>query len=375
MPHAYYPRAGVILDALFEDFGDGSGETKKTIEARPRAVELRRNDHRTADTFRVELDFRDFPLDPRTLRSVRVRVLLGDVEDPAAELPADEDRFRAFVGFVDVPETTLQEGGEVVTLEGRDYTAVFLDFVWSGVNNDGKAIAVNRPLSQVVDDIVATVPGASGVTVVYANGADGLVLADFIGRTKFSAQDGDDAWTVLVDLCGRAGLIPVFVLDELRILDAAAVQAGHDATFLYGENLVSLRYKRKFNEARTRQVKVVCWDEQKRTSREALYPTSPILTKKKVDAEGKVTTEAAPILPFYVAGAFTDQALADLAERIYNEAAREQVEGELESREMRDLDDQVDLPLLGNGDRIRLTLGTSLLANIAGMSESEAIQF
>jgi hypothetical protein len=380
--NAYYPRCGVILDALFEDFGDGSGAELHTLAAVPKSVELRRNDHRTADTFRLQLDARAFPFDPRTLRSVRVRVLLGDVGGPTGELSVDEPRFMAFIGFVDTPEMELQDSGAVVTLEGRDYTGVFLDTKWSGA-----AIDIARPLGEVVEEIVGTVPGTDGLQIGFSPGADATVLSTIIGRTKFATQADDDTWTVLVDLCGRAGLIPVIELDMLLVLTpedfgvdratflASGTFAPNRATLKYGENLVRLRYRRSFVEAKSTQVEVRCFDEASRTTTVVRYPPAPIVTRKKVGADGKVTTETAPILPYYMSGAHTEADLTAQAERIYTEAARQQVEVEVETKEMVDLEHGFDIPRLGNGDRLKVTLGDGLASGIAGMSQAEAVAF
>jgi len=52
---ATHPRAGVILDVLLEDYGNGSQGEVHTIEVVPRSVTIERNDHRTADTFEATL--------------------------------------------------------------------------------------------------------------------------------------------------------------------------------------------------------------------------------------------------------------------------------------------------------------------------------
>ena len=54
--NAFIPRAGVVLDVLLEDYGDGTTGTLHTIECVPRSVEIERNDHRSADTFSLDLD-------------------------------------------------------------------------------------------------------------------------------------------------------------------------------------------------------------------------------------------------------------------------------------------------------------------------------
>jgi len=380
---AYYPRCGVILDVLLEDFAGGVSSTTYTIEAIPRKVEIKRNSHREADTVRVELDYRDLPLDPRTLRAVRMRVLLGDTRDPGVELSADVLRFQAFIGFADVPETMLAESGETVTLEGRDYTGQWLDQGW-----DGTAIDISGPLSDVVLDVASHVTGMDGIGIEYSEGASGVMLSTILGKTKFAPHQGDDCWTVLVDLCGRAGLIPLFNFDTLQILSASDFSSapspdvgivpqfgGRRPAFLYGENVSRLTFKRRFNEQRTKQIEVRCWDAQKRLYTSAKYPPAPIILSKKISAKGKVSEQAAPILPYYVQGPYDPATLAAMAKRIYEEAARQQIEGEIETAEMVDLDGMTDLPLVGNGDGVVVTLGTPIVSAIDGMSDAEAVAF
>ena len=357
----YYPRASVAFLAILE------GETEvRRFACIPRSVEVERNDHRHADTANLEVDYRDLPLDPRTVRSLAVQVYLGDVASMDGEL-STSDAHRRFLGYVDEPEATLEEAGEVVRLQCRDYTALFLDFRWPETK-----IRVDRAFTDVIAEVLATVPGAGEMKVAFdADGAGALQLSAMIGRSAFAPQDKDDAWTVLVDLCGRAGLIPVVVLDTLRIVSASDAGTG-SVRFLYGQNVATLRYRRKYNETATQQIEVRCWDEQARATRIAQYPAAAITTRRKVSATGKISTENAPILAFYVAGTYTEAQLGDIARRIYDEAAREQFEGELETAEMADLDD-VDVLGLANGDAISVRLGSNLLASIEGMSPGEAV--
>ena len=129
---AFYPRCDVVLEILLEDFADGDGETVLDIVTVPRSATWIRDHQRSADTFELELDYRDLPIDPRLARAIRVSILCADVGAPDARLDPDNDNHRAFLGFVDQPETLLDDSGERVRLEGRDYTALFLDTTWSG---------------------------------------------------------------------------------------------------------------------------------------------------------------------------------------------------------------------------------------------------
>lgn len=349
MARGYYPRAAVELSLVLE-----GGDRVESFFVVPRKVQIERNDHRAADTFDVELDYQDLPFDPRAVQAAHVAIALGDVESPDRSVLEDPGRYLQLMGFADEPETELNEGSETVRLRGRDYTGVFLDTRWSGA-----AVDVTAPLITVARRIVDTIPGMEKVTIETPQGAGptDLVIADILGKRKFAVKPDDDTWTVLSDLCAVAGLVPVFDLDTLAIRSASEV-GRHRASFVYGEDVERLVYRRKYNEIRTMQVKVVCWDEQARLRREALWPRQPILTRTKISADGKTTYDYAPIVPFYVQGSYTPDALIAIARGIYDDLAREQVDGTLETREMTSAG--TDLWALANGDKLSVRLGKDL---------------
>ena len=360
----FYPRARVIISVLLEKLDGGENDEVHTFEVRPRSVEWTADHYRSADQARVQLDYRDFPIDPRSLRSVAITIHCADAGAPQQELSLTRDTLR-FIGFVDQPETILSEDGEVVSFEARDYTALLLDYRWAG-----GAIGVDRPLSDVVAAVLAATPGCAGIQVSYSSDAAGLRLSKLMGRTIYAPRDGDDAWTILVELCGRAGLLPVFRLDTLYIEPARQFQA-RSVRFIYGRNVSRLMFRRAFNEVRQLQIKVRCWNEATRKVIEATYPEKPIVLKKRIGAKGKVSTENAPLAAFYVSGDYSEAQLKDVAESVYEEQAREQFSGELDTMELADLDG-VDLTGLANGDQLQVRLGRQDQASIAAMSPSEA---
>ncbi len=378
---SYYPRAAVSLVLLIEDWGAGTSATY-TVTAIPRELEIHRNDHRTADTFRLQLDLRDFPFDPRTVRSARIEALIGDVGPPGSTLPKSGPD-TAFIGFSDTIESSRSEAGDFVNIEGRDYTGPFLDTKWPG-----GMIDVSRALPDVIQDVIDAVPGADQIGVnpgvCYSEGASNVILADAIGRKMFAPHAGDDCWTVLCDLCGRVGLVPVFNLDALCILSAADFGVSRNAfvndgaitpqtaAMEYGSNLTRLKQVRHAREAARKQIQVQCWDATTRKASTTTYPTSPILNKQTVGTDGKVKTEAAPIVPYYVTGTYSASDLATIAKNIYTEVSREEMETEIETLDMTDLDG-VSIPQLGNGAHVTITIGAQLVTDISGLSPSEAI--
>lgn len=361
----YYPRCRVVLELLLEDFADGASSELHHVDLVPRSVLVRRNSHREADTFRVELDYRDFPFDPRALRQVRVAVSLGHVSGPDSEL-GEEDL--VCLGLVDEPESQLSEGGERVQLEGRDFTGLLLDHTWGGA-----ALDVQRPLSAVVDSLLEATPGAAGLLREYTNGADALVLADILGRTKWApASEQDDAWTVLADLVAVAGLYPVVELDTLHIRKAGQYQR-RSVSMRYGANLSRLTFRRRFNGHQTRQVRVVSWDEVAGESRAATWPREPVVLRQKIGADGRVSTDKAPVIDYFVTGSYGTDELELVAESIYEEAARQQVQGSLETHDLTDLEGAEDLSKVANGDQVVVRLGKAFTSSVEHLRHHEAV--
>lgn len=373
MSRTYYPRARAVLVVLLEDFDGGEGSSTHKIDTIPRSVSVKNNTALQADTFELELDYKDFPLDPRTVRSVKVAIFMADIQDPTTEGRILSRGSRKFIGYVDEPQTRLEEAGEVVRFTGRDYTGIFLDSTWKA----GTRIEITRPLGLVLGRVVAEVPGAEGINIEFSEKAAEarfLVLSTLINRTKWSPKGKkDSAWQVIVDLVGLIGLIAVIELDTLKIV-APGEFVDLQPVFLYGQNVTRLTFKRKMNETHTKQIRIVAWDDAANERRETTYPTEPVVLSKKIAPSGKVTTDTAPVLTFNVSGAYTVQELKSMAARIYDQAAREQIEGELETGEMEDLENSIKLTRLSNGDAITVQLSNQDRSSIAGLSISESVE-
>lgn len=363
---AYYPRASVVLTVLLEDWADGSGSETLVVEVVPRQIEWVRNHARAADTFHIEVDWRDVPIDPRSARSIHVAAAVADVGTAQGVLAYDRST-AVIMGYVDQPKLVLDDQAEVLDLTGRDYTALFLDRKWTG-----GAIDVSVPLSNVVATVLGQTPGAEEMRTEFVGGAGSVSLKGLIGRRLYSPQADDDTWTVLVDLVGRAGLVAVVDLDTLRVLPAGEVGTQR-ASFAWGRDISQMSISRDYQEMRTAQVEVRCWDPAARTTRTAQYPSQPIVLRKRISTKGKVSTDTAPLRPFFFEGTYSQSQVAELAERIYRNAARQQLEGELETAELQGFDGAA-LPQVANGWRVIVEWAQDLVAAIHGMPEGQAVE-
>jgi len=366
---AWYPRARVVLSVLLEDFGDGSTSEVVSFEAVPRVVEWVGNTARQADTFRVELDYRDLPLDPRMARLILVTVYCGDVGEPDGEIDLEGDRHLRMLGYVDEPESTMDDSGAVVVLEGRDFTALFLDKRWTG-----GALDVSRPLSEVVADILDQTWPSGELKIEFAEGTGSTVLKDITGKKRWTPKEDVDTWTVLSDLLAEVSLVPVIRLDTLYVAPAGTVNNLRQAAFLYGENLLKLTFRRELSGRKTEQVELVTWDPQTRESRSATWPAEPIVLTKTLNKDGKVSNVTnAPVARFTLTGSYTVEQLELMAWHIWDERARQQLEGELETLDLVDIEHGTALPELTNGDRVVVEWGTQVLSSIEGMTPGEAL--
>lgn len=79
----YYPQASMILNVLWEDFGnskDGDLQKLYTLPIIARRVTVHRNDYTTADTFDAEIEYKNFPFDPRCIRACGVAIYIQDMK-------------------------------------------------------------------------------------------------------------------------------------------------------------------------------------------------------------------------------------------------------------------------------------------------------
>lgn len=390
LPSNYFPRCLVAISLVLDDQIPGSPGTPvpPAYTVIPRDVEVDKNDARTADICRVQLDYRDFPFDPRAIRGAHVVVHLDGLLDPL--VPMIPSRLNArFIGLIDEMEADHSGGGERVSLRCRDYTGLGLDLRWSAVVPSAPAPAPPTPFPiagtfQSVVEAVRLLVWPLTLPAVFLDptvAAQSLALK--LGKLTWTAKDGDSVWQVLTDMCAVFGQVPVWNLDQLEIRPPALPKPGA-ASFVYGQNLESLKFKRDYRGRKEKPVRVVAWDPTKGLALEAQYPPlgDPRGVKKKQKAGvaglpgagGAAVPSATPeYLQYNVEGAYTPVDLLALAMALYTES-RQETTGELTTK---DLDDLAGLSILGlsNGDPITVALWPDVMASIASMSPPEAIAF
>lgn len=348
MPGIFYPRHVLRIAAVLEDFSGDATTLARAIEWQviPRAAKLERNDIHTADTLSVTLDFREFPFDPRLVRAASVVYYAGNTD--GGPLTLDETTMR-FMGVVDTPETSLSEDAQTVTFECRDYTAVLL----GERARPAMAVALDRPMDQVLGDLLATLPAEWASTIrPVIQGPDGasipwpIVPGAERRIAKLPVEPKDTLWSLIRRIVEAAGLVAFVELDRLVVSTSRTL--GSDGSLradanrlhvVFGENLADLRMKRTMTN-KTRPVALRQYNPATGDTITSEWPTAaersrpsgqrrgrPAVVVRRTGGATVTNDQSDQAEEFAVTGTRSGEELNALAESIYRQRARFELEG------------------------------------------------
>lgn len=395
----------------------------------PTIVDHERNGHRFADTLSLRVPFRDFPISPRFIRSLGVSWFGGTVspsdyasgirqsvsgaKGPNTAIVKPSRETLRFVGFADDIEEDLGNGN--ILLSCRDYTAILIDTrVKAQVLRD---LDIDGALDEVILELLRTLPGgaAGGLTVradLWLDEATGLPepmpnVAKLFPRTirtkkgkvarLVASYAGADVsyWDLITDLCGRAGYLPTIEEDTLVITTPRNLFAGSGSgTFsrivqsngkgelltvrrmIYGYNLKSLRFTRKFGRITAPTVEVRSTSPGQRLPLIARWP--PTTKATHVLPSGKGAQEKTELV--IVKGIPDMATLLHVAESIYEEMGRAEFGGQMETYDLASFggdNADPDLLALRSADPIEVVVQhggtqTGIMNYLSGPQEHEA---
>jgi hypothetical protein len=240
----------------------------------PKKASVELNGYRTAGTFNLTFDYRELPIDPRTIRSAVCDIYLGTVsaDDFATGIDTDrysvsalrrsvlqtnrngQDRSRAtLIGPVDTWKVDYQNGAAEVHLTGRDLRGLLLDSPLVSPNDTRHSHVLNRiDTNQNVADIVRQllrehnrlrdmevicypdewpnhhIPSPMGTLHVarHRRGASGQ------GSSASSGHSNMNYWDLITQYCTLVGAIPTVYGTAIYIRPARSLlsqqQAGID---------------------------------------------------------------------------------------------------------------------------------------------------
>jgi hypothetical protein len=316
-----------------------------SVQVVPKRLVVRRTPYREADTATVEVDYRNFPFDPRVARAVAMVAYIGQGRD--ANDPLDISGLAPiFTGYADDGRWEAGDTNQI-ELNGRDQTALLLDAKWSG-----EMLDLAKPLEELVRSIVGRQAATKGFEVEVRGKPPVLasVRAD-TGSTQAAAPT-DSLWDVISNLAAQAGMVAWVEINRVIIAPAQSVRnAAATPAFVLGQNLKRLVVKRLWQRRSDVTVVVRSYDVATGTTLSAVYPESA-----EGDFAGTGEKREQEAMLFTVSNVTSKAELARIARQIYERRAIADVEIELETKEMVGLAGE-DLTALKAGDSIAVIVG------------------
>ena len=380
----YYPQTCAVLRVLWEDFetGDPNLQAPYSMNVLPKRCRVDINSYREADTFELEVDYKNFPFDPRLMRSCQVTIhfenmgILYQQNKFTRIAPKDpstgDDHNTVFIGFVDDIEIRMDGSSRAVILRGRDYTSIYLDAPWAG-----EILNLAQPIDVALQGIISKLKATGDIVIDNRTGLSTLpnlgAFAKDLGEyaSKRTSRSKESFWDVLTDITDRAGLILYMELDKLVLTIPKVLYSSENATqFIWGHNLKSLSMKRRVGRIKNFNITV-----RSIIGKEVVTISIPKDAKTlpnkgsdvylpKLDAKGnpiKGEETVAPFLAFSLSNINDRDHLISYGERIYEEIGRQQLEGELSTKDMDSFaatqnQEVVNLTKLRNGAAIKLEI-------------------
>lgn len=295
----YYPECRINLSAVFDGFG-GRDRPATMTDIVPFSVNVHLNSYKEADTWEVSFDAKAFPFSPELLRSVAIEIYLYQKQDQTTAYTWNKPEHLIATGLVDNAVITQDENGGVVSLSGRDYTALLIDRQWDPTESGQRGRVPDGDLDTVVQRLV-----------------DEAVQADTVGRTLtvrfldfeiapetskvsktvtqkkvtikppktsksrskrkkrgIAVKSDSSYWDVIYKLCLSYGFIVYVSGFDVVIAKPHVLQAESESFFrvAYGRNLQSLEVERKLAKDAVPQIRVRSYDSVGKQAIEGRFP-------------------------------------------------------------------------------------------------------
>lgn len=385
----------------WEDFGDKENPVLKEesrIDVLAKRVTVNINDYSQADTFEAEIDYKNFPFDPRCVRSVGIVIAIEDTgrlftdTNSLNPLKITDDN-RVFLGFADEESITFDDSKKVVRLEGRDQTAILIDrkYLKGTVN-------LEQPVDVVIKELLAELTETQNLIVENRTGKALPALAKYWDEKgelsgKKNVKRDENYWEVIQDIVSRVGLIAYVEIDRLVITEPRVLYDKSRAkTFVYGKNISNLEFKRKIGRKKGFNIVVRSLNLENKEVLEAKIPAEATaewsqetgvaaleVKLPEVDKDGNPVEEKdakpAPYISFKVPNVSNKEALIQVGQKIYEEIGRQQIEGSFETFEMKTImsgsSGVFDILKLRNGTPINIEIDVDDLRYLKKSTSAE----
>lgn len=274
----FRPRCFAHLNVVLDGHG-GPDTPPLLVDTVPKSASVTFNSYAEADTWNLTYDARLLPIDPDLIRGCAVAIYMfgADSEDDQREWAVPEHEM--ILGLCDEAELTLGSDGQVLHMEGRDYTGLLLDQEW----DPRKRIPSGRPLDVTVQQIadLAAPPGTRmrfKVEFVSNEVASPPIVGAARRSTKKKGlwvKPGKTYWDVIYELAIAEGFI-AFVVGETIVISDPRTQTQQSLALAprmaYGRNLRSLSVRRRLGKERVPQIELVVHDNRTGRAIKVRYP-------------------------------------------------------------------------------------------------------
>ncbi len=358
----------------------------------PITANFLRNGIRTADTSSIEIPYMELPVDPRVVRAVGVQLFMGTItaDDYRRGMQGELRSTSATVSGVPVPynvlpdyytdpygrqRTNLRFEGWVddwendwpdadsptVSLECTDNTRLLID-------QDAApklTISPDLPIDEAFADYLSNYPQFRGLSVQYrpeVQRGDVPVLKKIMQATKFQPKLGPapagggaagklKVWDYLTDVVGSIGHTLRFegtqiIIQRARTLYDSRLPGRPDdpftgrnlpsglqlprRLFVYGKNVQSMKFRRKFATVPSINVELRCYDTTRKKTLVARFP----LKGDRVKRLNPGNSSDEKWIVKVVAGIKDEATLRILAQNVYEQVTRNELECRLVSKNL-----------------------------------------
>jgi len=284
----------------------------------------------------------------KSISPVATNVASVDDSDPtnASRLKTNA----VFIGFADEDSIKFDQSSRTVSLEGRDYTSLFVDVPY----NDPKTIPVTAPLDYVIIKILLSRTATKDIRIFKDPSLGELpILSKFYSdfnplSGQKSRRKNETYWDVIQDLARKAGVLIYIQLDLLIITKPNALYNRKKMKqFIWGKNLKDLEFKRNLGRTKDFNIGVRSLNTRKKEVYEAIIPQDgkpewaaktgiPLkkVTVKKLQPDKSVKEEDAKVIFFRLPNISDRDQLIEIGQGIFEEMNRQQIEGSLSTKDM-----------------------------------------
>lgn len=365
----------------------GQAKERTVVEFYSPVIKARvtRNDFNQADEASIEIPYNQAPVDPRLLSNAILYVYMGNAPGTGPWQPTPSDL--RFVGIVNSVERNLDDQNKRISIKALDYTTLFLSMkpypVATGAPTFSQSLrqawaticdhtgfydftSAEGKITSSVSDLRTNIKGIPDDDVLDRPLGDAVLsrIAN-LGAVQIPHEaDGWAAWRACVD---PLGLLTWIDGDTCFVAQAPDYySAKNPAVFQWGANVKMVNESRDVANLNGKGIHLTSFDPITGKTLESFFPDrdDSRVVKKRLNATKKqgapglapVTDYEHQTYPYHC----TQDSLDAVAERVWEERSRQELEGRLSTSKMtvkaQNGDTDVDVLALKHGDQIVVAL-------------------